>query len=156
VLYGVGFQHLARGIPGVGYSGHTELAPVGWRDFGRQIDALADAARRENGGDLLIVGMDRYVIASERAFYSRVQSRAVADTSSWHLFGGRGLMYERWFPAERQTGRTLLLIAWDEGDLAPAALQGHVTSLDPVHEGTLTRQGWVVRRYFYRVAHGYR
>jgi dolichol-phosphate mannosyltransferase len=155
LFYGAVFYHLVLGIPGVGYSGHTELVPVEWRDFARQIDGVADVVRARYGDDLLVVGMDRYAIASERAFYSHDRSKSVAETSSWHLFGGMGLMYERWFPAERQAGRTLLLLGWDAGDLAPARLQSHVSGLDPLQEGMLVRDGRVVRRYYYRVAHGY-
>jgi len=156
LVYGAFFYHLVVGIPGLGLTSHTELVPVGWRDFGRQIDGVADAVRARYGDDLLVVGMDRYAIASERAFYSRDRSKAVAETSSWHLFGGMGLMYERWFPAERQAGRTLLLVGWDAADLAAAHLQSHVSGLEPLQEGTLVRDGRVVRRYYYRVAHGYR
>jgi dolichol-phosphate mannosyltransferase len=156
LVYGLGFYHLTAGIPGLGLSTHTELLPVAWRDFGRQIDALAGAVQTQDGEDVLVVGMDRYVIASERAFYSRDQARAVADTSSWHLFGEMGLMYSRWFPAPRQTGRTLLLVAFDPGNLAAALLAAHVESLEPMHEGLLLRDGGEVRRYYYRIARGYR
>jgi dolichol-phosphate mannosyltransferase len=156
LVYGALFYHLVLGIPGLGLTSHTELIPVEWRDFGRQIDGVADAVRARYGEDLLVVGMDRYAIASERAFYSRDRSKAVAETSSWHLFGGMGLMYERWFPAERQAGSTLLLVGWDAADLAAADLQSHVSGLEPLQEGTLVRDGRVVRRYYYRVAHGYR
>ncbi len=156
LVYGGVFYHLVLGIPGMGLTSHTELLPVGWRDFGRQIDGVADAVRARYGDDLLVVGMDRYAIASERAFYSRDRSKAVAETSSWHLFGGMGLMYERWFPAGRQAGRTMLLLGWDPADLAAARLQSHVSGLEPLQEGTLVRDGRVVRRYYYRVAQGYR
>jgi dolichol-phosphate mannosyltransferase len=156
LFYGAGFYHLVLGIPGLGVTSHTELAPVEWRDFARQIDGITDDVRARYGDDLLVVGMDRYAIASERAFYSRDRSKSVAETSSWHLFGGMGLMYERWFPVERQTGRTLLLVSWDAGDLAAVHLQSHVSGLEPVQEGALIRDGRVVRRYYYRVAHGYR
>jgi len=156
LFYGAGFYHLVLGIPGLGYSRHTELVPIEWRDFGRQIDGIADAARARYGGDLLVVGMDRYAIASERAFYSHDRSQSVAETSSWHLFGDMGLMYERWFPAQRQIGRTLLLLAWNADDLAAARLQSHVGGLEPLQEGALARDGRVVRRYYYRVALQYR
>jgi dolichol-phosphate mannosyltransferase len=156
LFYGAGFYHLVLGIPGLGYSGHTELVPVEWRDFGRQIDGITDTVRGRCGDDLLVVGMDRYAIASERAFYSHDRAKSVAETSSWHLFGGMGLMYERWFPVERQTGRTMLLLSWDAGDLEAAHLQSHVSGLEPLQEGTLIRDGRVVRRYYYRVVHGYR
>jgi dolichol-phosphate mannosyltransferase len=156
LFYGVGFYYLVTGIPGLGYSAHTELLPVAWRDFGRQIDQLAGAIRPRDGGEVLVVGMDRYVIASERAFYSRDQARAVADTSSWHLFGEMGLMYARWFPPAREQGRTLLLVAFDPGDLDSARLAAHVASLEPIHAGSLLRDGHIVRRYYYRIAQGYR
>ncbi len=156
LIYAAGFYHLVLGIPGLGLSSHTELVPVEWRDFGRQIDGIAKDVRARYGDDLLVVGMDRYAIASERAFYSHDRSQSVAETSSCHLFGGMGLMYERWFPVERQAGRTLLLLAWDAGDLAAEHLQSHVSGLEPLQDGTLVRDGHVVRRYYYRVAHGYR
>jgi dolichol-phosphate mannosyltransferase len=156
LIYGVGFYYLVPGIPGLGYAQHTELIPVEWRDFGRQIDGIADPIRAKYGAEFLVVGMDRYAIASELAFYSHDQSRSVAETSSGHLFGGMGLMYEQWFPAALQAGRTMLLVAWDPSDLATTHLEKRVDSLEPVHEGALIRDGSIVRRYYYRVAHGYR
>jgi dolichol-phosphate mannosyltransferase len=155
-VYSAGFYHLTVGIPGLGYSRHIEWMPVEWRDFGRQVDGLADAVRAQDGGNVLVVGMDRYALASELAFYSRDQARALEGTSSWHLFGDMGLMYEQWFPLERQAGRTLLLVAWDPADLAAAHLESRVDQLGPVQDGVLTRDGNVVRRYYYRVARGYR
>lgn len=156
LIYGAGFFYLVIGIPGVGYSKHMELIPVGWRDFGRQIDGIAADVRKKYGADSLVVGMDRYAIASELAFYSSDRSRSVAQTSTGHLFGNMGLMYEQWFPAQLQAGRTLLLVAWDAEELAAGRLQGHVDEMDPVREGVLVRNGKVVRRYYVRVAHGYR
>jgi dolichol-phosphate mannosyltransferase len=156
LIYSAGLYYLALGIPGVGYTQHTELVPVEWRDFGVQIDGIADALRAKYRDRFLVVGMDRYAIASELAFYSHDRSRSVAETSSGHLFDDVGLMYERWFPVNQQLERTLLLVAWDPDQLAAAHLQKHVDRLEPVQEGVLVRDGRIVRRYFYRVAHGYR
>jgi dolichol-phosphate mannosyltransferase len=154
-VYGIGLIYLVRGLPGVGYPTHTELVPVAWRDLGGQINAMADDLRIRYGGRVLVVGMDRYAIASEVAFYSNDQAKSVASTSAGHLFDGVGLMYERWFPAGAQAGSTLLLVAWDRGSLEDRLLLGRVDSLDPIEEGTLTRDGSVVRHYYHRVAHGY-
>ncbi len=123
LIYGAGLYYLVLGIPGLGYTRHTELVPVEWRDFARQIDGIADALRSKYGDKLLVVGMDRYAIASELAFYSHDQVKAVAATSSAHLFDDVGLMYEQWFPAELQTGRTLLLVSWDPANLAASHLK---------------------------------
>jgi dolichol-phosphate mannosyltransferase len=154
-LYTAGFYHLTEGIPGVGYTRHTELLPVEWRDFGRQIDGIAAGVRDQYGDNLLVVGMDRYAIASELAFYSSDQHEAVASRSSWHLFDQLGLMYEQWFPVNLQAGRNLLLVAWDPADLAASHLEKRVEALEPIHDGVLTRDGTVVRRFYYRVAHDY-
>lgn len=156
VLYGVGLYHLALGIPGLGYSKHAELIPVGWRELGREIHGLAGAIATTSGSDPLIVGMDRYAIASELAFYAPDRIKAVRETSSGHLFGQMGLMYERWFPPAAERGRTLLLVAWDRGDLEAGRLQSSVEGLEPITEGSVTRDGEVVRHYYYRLAYGYR
>jgi dolichol-phosphate mannosyltransferase len=156
LIYGAGLYYLVLGIPGLGYSQHTELLPVEWREFARQIDDIADTERATYGDKLLVIGMDRYAIASELAFYSHDQDRAVAATSSAHLFGEAGLMYEQWFPVELQAGRPLLLVAWDPANLAATHLGNRADGSEPVQEGVLARDGNLVRRYYYRIVHDYR
>ena len=51
LLYGAGLYYLVLGIRGVGYTQHTELAPVAWRDFAGQIEGIADALRARYGPD---------------------------------------------------------------------------------------------------------
>ena len=157
LIYGAGLYYLVLGIPGVGYSKHAELIPVGWREFGSQINGIEAASAKTSGGnDPLIVGMDRYAIASELAFYAPDRAKSVSETSSAHLFGQVGLMYERWFPLGRQHGRTLLLVAWDREDLAAARVTASVERLEPIKEGVLMRDNAVIRPYYYRLAYGYR
>jgi dolichol-phosphate mannosyltransferase len=155
-LYAAGLYHLAIGIPGLGYSRHAELVPVGWRELGRQIHGLAGTIAKTAGSDPLIVGMDRYAIASELAFYAPDRRKSVSQTSSGHLFGQMGLMYERWFPPAAEIGRTLLLVAWSRDELAGEHLQPSVERLEPISEGIVMRDGKTVRHYYYRLAYGYR
>jgi hypothetical protein len=72
------------------------------------------------------------------------------------LFDDMGLMYEQWFPAAQQAGRTLLLVAWNKDAISDARLAKHVGGLGPIREGVVMRNGGMVRRYYYRVAHEYR
>ncbi len=155
LIYGAGLHYLVLGLPGLGYGKHTELVPVGWRDFSRRIAAIAENTRAATGREPLLVGMDRYAIASELAFYSTRRADTVIETSSAHLFGGVGLMYERWTPAAQQEGRTLLLIAWDPKDLAGTAIESRAERLGPIEEEVLTRDGHIVRHYYHRVAYNY-
>jgi dolichol-phosphate mannosyltransferase len=156
LIYGAGLHYLVLGLPGLGYSKHIELIPIGWREFSRQITETAAEFRKETGGDPLIVGMDRYAIASELAFYGTERTKSVLETSSTHLFGGIGLMYERWTPSELQEGRNLLLIAWDPNDLAGKTIESHAERWGPVVDDVLSRDGQVVRHYYHRFAYNYR
>jgi len=156
LLFGSALCYLALGFPGLGYNQHMELIPIGWRDLGRQIGETAEEIRTRTGVAPLIVGMDRYATASELAFYAPEPAQAAKATSSDHLFGGIGLMYEQWFPIKSQTGRTMLLVAWDSHELTGTRIESRVSRLEPVRDGVLRHDGKVVRRYYYRTVYGYR
>ncbi|HME39907.1 MAG TPA: glycosyltransferase family 39 protein [Steroidobacteraceae bacterium] len=156
LLYGAGLHYLVLGLPGVGYSKHIELVPVGWRDLSRRVGETAAALRAETGGEPLIVGMDRYAIASEVAFYGLQRARSEVPTSSVNLFEGMGLMYERWMPARLQDGRTLLLVAWDPMDLTGKIVESRAERLGPIVDEVLMRDGRVVCHYYHRFAYNYR
>jgi dolichol-phosphate mannosyltransferase len=156
LIYAAGLHYLVLGFPGAGYSRHIELVPVGWRDLSTQIIADAAQFREQTGRDPLIVGMDRYAIASELAFYGAERTKSEVITSSAHLFEGIGLMYERWTPPQLQEGRDLLLVALDAKDLAGKTIESHAESLGQVKEDVLTRDGQVVRHYYHRFAYNYR
>ncbi len=115
LIYGAGLHYLALGLPGLGYGRHMELVPVGWRDLSRRILETAAAVRKQTGSEPVIVGMDRYAIASEVAFYGSALTKSAVETSSAHLFGGMGLMYERWTPLS--VGRRQNTIAGRAGTL---------------------------------------
>jgi dolichol-phosphate mannosyltransferase len=156
LIYAAGLHYLVLGFPGVGYGKHIELIPVGWRDLSAQIVADAAQFREQTGRDPLIVGLDRYAIASELAFYGAERTKSTLATSSAHLFEGVGLMYEQWTPPPLQEGRDLLLIAWDARDLTGKNIESHAESLGPVMDDVLTRDGQVVRHYYHRFAYNYR
>src|SRR5271170_2278663 len=152
LICAAGLHYLTLGLPGLGYGKHMELVPVGWRELSLRISDAAARVRAETGSDPLLVGMDRYAIASELEFYAD----PAQETSSAHLFGGMGLMYERWTPPEQQEGRTLLLVAWDAADLTGSAVESHAERWGPVEEDVLSRGGHVIRRFYHRVAYNYR
>jgi dolichol-phosphate mannosyltransferase len=149
---GLRFHYFAVGIPGLGYGQEPESVPVGWQELGRQIHDIA----KDSATNPLIVGMDRYFLASELAFYAPNPREAVRETTSASLFGRSGLMYERWFPPSSQRGRTLLLVAWHETDLDTPDVRASVDTLAPVQAGALRRNGNLIRPYYYRFAQGYR
>jgi dolichol-phosphate mannosyltransferase len=156
LIYGAGLQYLVLGLPGVGYDKHIEAIPVGWRELSAHIIGTANDYRKEAGSDLLIVGMDRYAIASELAFYGGARTATGLETANSHLFGGMGLMYGQWLPPKLQNGRNLLLVAWSPGELDDRFIHARVERLGPIEDDVLMRDGVLIRHYYHRLAFNYR
>ena len=156
LIYGAGLHYLVLGIPGVGYSKHIEVIPVGWRDLSAHVLETADAYRAQSGTEPLIVGMDRYAIASELGFYGGARMPSGLQTANSHLFGGMGLMYGRWLPPKSQDGRNLLLVAFSPGELDDKFIHARVATLGPIEDDVLMRNGVLIRHYYQRMAYNYR
>jgi dolichol-phosphate mannosyltransferase len=155
LIYGAGLHYLVLGLPGLGYGKHIEVVPVAWRNLSAHIIATANAQAEAGGAPVLIVGMDRYAIASELAFYGGARTATSLETANSHLFGGMGLMYERWMPPEAQEHRNLLLVAWTQGELEDKAIEAHVGRLGPIEDDVLVRDGILIRHYYHRLAFDY-
>jgi dolichol-phosphate mannosyltransferase len=155
LILGGALYYFVLGLPGVGYGPYMELVPIGWRALGEQVTALEADIHGRTGTEPLTVGMDRYAIASELAFYAPDRARSVAATASDHLFGGVGLMYERWFPPKAQEGRDLLLVGFKPEDMRGPEVEARAQEWGPLQDGVLMRDGRVIRRYYYRFAHHY-
>jgi dolichol-phosphate mannosyltransferase len=156
LIYGAGLHYLTLGLPGAGYGRHIELIPVGWRTLTREVTDRASQLRGQPGGEAVPVGMDRYAIASELAFYGSLQTGRAMQTSSAYLFGGLGLMYEFWTPPKSLEGRTLLLVAWSAEELTGNEIESHAERFSTVEDKSLMLNGQLVRHYYQRVAYNYR
>ncbi|MDP9089661.1 MAG: glycosyltransferase family 39 protein [Pseudomonadota bacterium] len=156
LMFGAGLHYLVLGLPGAGYGKHIEVVPVGWRDLSARIMGLADTYQRANGSDLLIIGMDRYAIASELAFYGGAQRPAGLETANSYLFGGMGLMYSLWVPPQSQEHRNLLLVAFSPQELEDKSVTAQVSGLGPIVDEVLARDGVIIRHYYHRLAFDYR
>ena len=155
VLYGGLLQYLVLGLPGIGYDKHIEAIPVGWRSLSAHIVETANSYGKDTGSEPLIVGMDRYAIASELAFYGGRRNPSALETANSHLFGGMSLMYGQWMPAEAQEGRNLLLVAWTPGELDDLNIAARVERLGPIEDDVLMRDGILIRHYYHRLAFNY-
>lgn len=160
LFYAAAFQYLGPGLPALRYPQNVHL--IGWRDFGPAIEAVVSRLERERGEQILVAGLDRNRIASGLAFYrayGQPEDGAMRNpaftTASEHLFGEVGLMYEFWFPAAQQAGKTLLLVAADRSHLERDAVRSRVTGLGPIQSIALHKNGRPAGQFFYRLALGY-
>ena len=159
LAYGALFHYLAIGLPGVPYR-QDKVQPVAWRQLGEDLRIIESEVEARIGERPLVVGMDKYNLASELAFYRRREGEgtqtAVANTASRNLFGGGALMYEIWSRPEEQRGRTMILVSFDPRSLSDEAIAEWIGDAEPVVERPITKLGAPAGRYYYRVVNGYR
>ena len=159
LAYGALFHYLAIGLPGIPYR-QDSVQPVAWKQLGEDLRKIESEVEARSGEKPLVVGMDKYNLASELAFYRRQDGEgtqtAVANTASRHLFGGSALMYEIWSTPEEQRDRTLILVSFDPRSLSDESVAGWVENAGAIHERRISKLGAPAGRYFYRLVEGYR
>ena len=162
IFYGAALHYLSLGFPGIPYPNNLYL--LGWQGLGREIETLVEQIERETGDKILVVGMDRNRIASGLAFYRTKSIKSLNDlanqepafdTSSWHLFGGKGLMYEYWFPIEEQNNRNILLVSKNVANLNSDEVISRVQQAGDIKDITLWKNSRSVGLYYYRLVKGY-
>ena len=153
LIYAGGLHYLSLGLPGVGYSARMEILPVGWDDLASQLRVVEKGAAKSAGARPLFVGMDRYFISSELAFY--VDTTSFERVAGLDLFDRLGLMYGYWAPAPEQVGKPLIIVAFRESDLELKVIKDRTSGLGPIQRGVITRDGSVVRPYYFRLARAY-
>ncbi len=156
VVHATFLTYLTFGLPGLGYAPNMELLPVGWSEMGRAIEARRAAIPPPADDRVLLVALDKNFIASEAAFYHSRPRQAVRETTGAHLFGGRALMYEFWFPPRDLEGATLLLVSFTRSDLDRRRIRERAGRVGEIEEHWVERGGRKVRPYFTRVVENYR
>lgn len=162
VCYGAALHYLSLGFPGISYPQNLYL--LGWQEFGREVETLVEQIEHETNDKILVVGMDRNRIASGLGFYRAkaiessndlVGRKPAFQTSSWHLFGGKGLMYEYWFPVEEQNNRTMLLVSKSIANLSSDDVVSRVQQAGDIKDIKIWKNGMPVGLYYYRLVKGY-
>ena len=150
-------HYLVLGLPGIGLSTSMSLKeiPIGWKEFGEQIEKIETDLEIATGKEPLRVGMDRYFLSSEIAFYDPDQD-GVPYTAGRSLFGFDSLMYDRWFPSAAAKGRDILLVSrGSDGLLAAKSLSARFRTLGPIQEHIVDKGGISVGRFYYRIGYAY-
>ena len=174
VFYAALSFYAVLGIPGVPYP-RTFARTMGWPEAARQLRAVHDRLARETGEPPVIVGMDKYFIASELSFFGTPEYLAAGATlgaggqettrlkaTSIGPLSEGALMFTYWDPPEQLRGRTFILVARRREELATERLAPHFRALDPlVHSLPLRNSGYggdgrLIDEYAYRVGYGYR
>ena len=161
LLFGLFLQYYSLGLPGIPTASRPFLS--GWEDMAQAVDRTVADEEQKNGTRPLVVGMDKYRIASGLAFYryrdlaacAENPERAVRETLGWNVFGLPGLMYGFWFDPEDLNGRDLLLVATSPDVIEGAIMQGHAKTMGPIRTLDIRRNGQITDRCYLRMLYGY-
>ncbi|MDR3685058.1 MAG: glycosyltransferase family 39 protein, partial [Geothrix sp.] len=132
LLFGLFLQYYSLGLPGVPTASRPFLS--GWEEMARTVDQIVADEQQKTGKRPLVVGMDKYRLASGLAFYRTRDAGAPGrgETLSWSIFDLPGLMYAYWFEPAMLQGRDLLLVATSRDVIEGPIMQNHVRSMDPI------------------------
>ena len=150
ISYGALLHYCTFGLPANSFTKSVFL--YGWDDLARQVDTLVDSSAKP----LLVVGMDKYRVASGLAFYlNKVETLEqeksdVNETTGRQLFGNDALMYNFWCTPEHASARDILVISEDRDQLDPANFINHYHKLGPIEEIDIKKRGKIAGQVFYR------
>ncbi|AYG63481.1 glycosyltransferase family 39 protein [Rhizobium jaguaris] len=156
VIYGLGLHYLVLGFPLVGHFGNIRTLPVAWQEFGHQAGLIERNVEQETGKQVLLAGMDKYFVASEIAFYDRVDDDAVRTSMGRGALGQDSLMYGYWFKPADVQGRNVILFGLKKGDLEQTSLDGLFSRLSEIKEQKVTKHGAPVGSFYYRIGYDLR
>ncbi len=157
VIFGGCLHYIVLGLPGVSYRGGSHLRdlPVAWREFGVSAGRISKESQNADDPRPMMVGMDRYFIASELAFYNR-DNGGPQQSAGRSLFGHQSLMYDYWFLPAQQNLRTMVLFSFKPEQLEGADLLSHFSAFGPIKTEIVQREGRNLGTFYYRVGYKYR
>ncbi len=130
----------------------TMLSPVAWSEMVRQVETIECEVAKETGHQPLVVGMNKFFISSENAFYDP-DGDGIPETSGRQLVGLDSLMWEQWAPAPAARGRDVLLVSFSVNSLQEPAVASQFSRLGPVQRREVFRHEHLAAVFYYRVGY---
>ncbi|MDV6343553.1 glycosyltransferase family 39 protein [Nitrosomonas sp. Is37] len=156
LAYAFILHYAVLGIPGIPYQFLAEH--YFWKEAAIEVEKIAEEIRSQNGQTPIVVGMNKWSIASALSFYTKDSNKM--DIRSRNMFGDNSAMYDFWYPSHPATDRPIILIGMKhhtlEQDRAGNEIDRLLIQPSTVQYRTVTRDGAPLRRLYYRTALGYR
>lgn len=154
-VYAFILHYVVLGIPGIPYPAFMKY--YFWRETTNEIEQIVEDVQRKTGQKPLVVGMNKWSIASTLFFYNR--KGEPMDIRSRNMFGDSGAMYQFWHPSEPPTTRPIILVGMEQKQLEHGRWGNDITLMldqpGPILSKTIVREGKPLRRVYYRIAQGY-
>ena len=163
LIYCMTLHYVVLGLPGVPYPENSIF--LGWEKMAQQIEYIENEIEHYTGLEPLVVGMDKYRVASELAFYrtkikkdpvEQLENEGVLFTSGRHLFGQNSLMYSYWQPKQKVGNGHMILVSRDHTDLLKHLINSHINKMGKIQFNIIKKNGVPIARYYYSIVEGYR
>jgi dolichol-phosphate mannosyltransferase len=128
--------------------------PIAWAEMARLVEEIETPFDEQSKGNMVVVGMDKYSISSELAFYD-LDGDGMSELSGQHLFGENSLMWAFWKPSLAAQGKVVLMVGFRQEDLQNPVLAKYFERVGPVSQQRIVKNGRTVGQFFYRVGYGY-
>lgn len=161
IFYACGFTFLVSGMPGASHFGGMSL-PIAWNAYGDRLETIETHIESEIKTDPMIVGLDKYWLASEASFYDpdgSVESQYDGSPpviAGEGLFGGNSLMWNFWVTPQSVMGHTALLVSFKEDGLTKESVTRHFSSLGAITRESLRRSNNEIGHFYWRIGYNYR
>jgi dolichol-phosphate mannosyltransferase len=164
LVLGAILYYAVLGFPGLPYYFKDSTFLLGWKSLAENIEQVKNCQEQIDSNPL-IVGLDKYRIASGLAFYRKKAALEkkeffshgeVVETASRNLFGKNSLMYMFWYPAEQYAGRDMILVSDEPHDLMQKKVTQSFRSMDAIKKLSITKNNKPVRSYYYRLGYDFR
>jgi dolichol-phosphate mannosyltransferase len=129
--------------------------PIAWAEMAHLVEEIETPLDEQSKGNMVVVGMDKYSISSELAFYD-LDGDGMGEMSGQHLFGENSLMWAFWKPSLSAQGKLILMVGFRQEDLQNPCLAQYFERVGPVLQKRIVKNGRTVGQFFYRVGYGYR
>ncbi|TCR76696.1 dolichol-phosphate mannosyltransferase [Rhizobium sp. BK376] len=146
-------SYVALGVPGIGYRNNIRTLPVAWDEFGKAVASIEQAVATKTDKPVVLIGMDKYFLASEMAFYVRPRGSPAANSIGRSAIGSDSLMYDVWFPPDLSSGNIALLVSLSKAELSKDDLAARFSALSDIHEEVVRKRGAVIGSFYYRVGY---
>ncbi len=155
VLYAGGFGYLVAGMPGFNKGTGMKL-PVAWSAMGDRVEKIESAVESESHTEPLIVGLDKYWLASEIGFYDREDEDSLPEVAGQNLMGAYALMWDYWMVPKSANGRTVLVVSFTEDKLSEDWVTHHFSHMGEPKTEILRNRFGEIGRFSWRVGYDYR
>ena len=163
ISYGLILHYFSLGLPGIPFNSGAFL--FGGADLAARVEQTVRRVEAKRGQTPIVIGMDKYRLASGLAFY-RAKSfnpsgpgssqQSAPETTGRHLFNLESLMYAFWQEPAALAGRDLLVFADDKGKLDDRFFVGWAKELGKIRSFPVKKGGKEVGVYYYRLITQYR